>query len=167
VGENNGKVFIETRGMGREKDGRGEVMKRGLTLIEVCVTIAILSAILLSMLGIFQQGYRYLNTARDRAAAINIAVGQLEECWNWDVLKTFDSTPGVWPHSGPVNRTDPANPYTLPSVTLNNVTYTCGLNIDSHPYSGNYLKLITVTVSWTRGGRSFKVSLSTLKANII
>jgi Tfp pilus assembly protein PilV len=138
-------------------------MKKGITIIEVCVSIAIFATLLLSMLSIFQQGYRYLGVSRERTTAVNLAQEIIEENSNWTQLQRFDATPGVTPHSGPVSS---ATPYALSSVTLNEITYTRSLTIADGPYSAAQLKKITATVSWSRSGRNFSVTLSTLKSDL-
>ncbi len=129
-------------------------MNKGLTLIEMCISIAVFSLLLLSMLGIFHQGYRFLGTARERDTALNLAIGILEQHSDWLQLRNISSAPP--PHDPPVNGL-----YPLTSVSLNDVTYDCSLTIADGPYAA--VKRITAAVEWSRSGQDFEIRLSSLK----
>ncbi len=132
-------------------------MKKALSLIEVCVSIVIVSIVLVSMLGIFSQGYWYLRKSRIKVAAYNLGRGITEIYSDWNTLDALDGT---------ANGTVTNGTYTNPpdNVTLNNITYTPSLAIFDGPGPDpNILKRLNITISWDGVAKNFTVT--TLKAN--
>jgi prepilin-type N-terminal cleavage/methylation domain-containing protein len=132
---------------------------RGLSLIEVGIAIAILAVFLLSLLGIFQQGYLYLLKAKLRVPAHNIARAVLETYLNWTALDSLDGVTNGNVTNG--TYASPPDPVTL-SLFGKNYTYNVTLNISDGPLADvpHELKQLNVTVTY--GGGSF--SLYSLKA---
>lgn len=145
-------------------------MKKGLSLIEVCISIAIVAIVLASMVGIFSQGYKYLRKSRVNTAVYNLANQLIEQYSNWATLDRLDS--GACATDGIVVNTTVGSPYSptnqpacvtlaFNTIPLNNVTYTPTLTIADGPTNPTELKQIGVTISWTEGD----VTITTFKAN--
>ncbi|MDD2702685.1 MAG: hypothetical protein PHC33_01590 [Candidatus Omnitrophica bacterium] len=140
------------------------MMKRGLTLIEVCIATAVFAALLLSMLGVFHQGSRCLGITRERTVAMNLARGILEHYSDWDSLEDVSASVSNGEYPLVV-------PDLFPSCVdgegkINGILYACTLTIAGGPYSPASLKMITATVGWSKSGKNFTVALSTMKADI-
>jgi type II secretory pathway pseudopilin PulG len=132
--------------------------RNGLSLIEVCISIVIVLIVLVSMLRIFSQGYRYLRKTRTETAAYNLAREVMEEYSDWDSLDILDTNDD--------DRVDPPGSYLNPRptdpVTLNSVIYNVTLTTFDIPgFSDDELTHLDVTVTWPGGAITF----TTLKAD--
>lgn len=150
-------------------------MKKALSLIEVCIAIVIVSIVLVSMVGIFSQGYRYLRKSRTRTGAYNLAKGIMEQYSDWATLDKLNSISctedGIVANNTYNSTNQPAcSQYVFNNITLNNnITYTPQLNITDGPSFPTELKQLNVTINWTEswtiGDPNKRVTLYTLKAN--
>ena len=131
-----------------------QLTNTGLSLIEVCISIVLVLIILVSMVRIFSQGYRYLRKSKVNTVAHNLARQFTEDYSNWDTLDDLDCVSG----DGVIN-TVPGSPYSSSNppacgagsfvpITLNNVTYTPTLTIADGPSYPTELKQIDVTILW-------------------
>jgi len=117
--------------------------KKGLSLIEVVPAIAILMAILLSMTGIFSQGYRYLRKSRMQTVACALAQEKVE-------------AQSVWPPSS-------SNEAYGTITGFLNFRRVCAVaNDPTYPTS---LRSITVTVFWQGEKGEQSLTLVSLVAN--
>jgi Tfp pilus assembly protein PilV len=116
----------------------------GLSIVEVCISIAILAIILVPVAGIFTQGYRYLRNIRERAAAYSLARGILEEYSDW---------------------TKVTNPPEFSQTTaINNINYIWNLNISNATGYNGQLKQLNLTITWP-GWPQKRFNIVTYKAD--
>lgn len=120
-------------------------IKKGFSLIEISIAMAILSLLVVGTLGSFNQGFLYLKSSREKSAAYLLAQEVAERYSSWTNI----------PANG--NYTNPS-PY---PVTLNRVIYNVTLTVSDGPVLPAELKQVGVRVAW--GRQSY--SLTTLKAN--
>jgi Tfp pilus assembly protein PilV len=133
-------------------------MKRGLSLIEVVLAIALFMVILMGMLGIFDQGYVYLFKTKFRIPAYNLARAVVEEYYDWVLLDALDGTTNGTLVNGTYDY--PGSPVTL-NLFSSNCAFNISLNISNSTLNSTDLKQVRVTVDWPAGN----FSLTTLKAN--
>ncbi|OQX54089.1 MAG: hypothetical protein B5M48_01655 [Candidatus Omnitrophica bacterium 4484_213] len=137
-------------------------MKKALGLIEVCISIAIITIILASIVNIYTQGYRNLRKSRVNTAVYNLAKGFMEDYSDWSTLisLTGSDPPASGTYTDNPTVSDPFDP-----ITLNNITYTPTLDITDGPTNPNLLKQLNVSISWVEGGITKTFVVTTLKAN--
>lgn len=123
--------------------------KRGYSIIEVAISLALLALILSGMLEVFNRGFSAASKTKQSAVMYNLARQTLEQYSLFSAI--------------PANGT-----YALAAVILNSTTYNRTLDIADGPCvtgqlcpPNNELKQVTVTV--TTGTNTF--SLVTLKAD--
>jgi prepilin-type N-terminal cleavage/methylation domain-containing protein len=126
---------------------------RGLSLIEVCVAIAILAIILVSLSGIFNQGYRFLRKTRMNHLACLLAQDQMENLMNEYIFADISSFNGNATLSAPfqdfngqVNISYPASGGSNSDVNAN-------------------LSRVNVTISWQGQSGVQNFTLTTLVCN--
>lgn len=112
--------------------------RRGFSLIEVSLSLAILAMVLSGILGIFGQGYLDLKKTKERAVAYSLAREALERYYNWASLPLTGAT------------------Y---SVNINGVNYNVNVAVVDGPVHPSELKQLNVLLTWPTGN----FSLSTLK----
>jgi len=153
-----------------------EDMKKALSLIEVCISIAIITIILASIVNIYTQGYRNLRKSRVNTAVYNLARQVMEQYLDWDALDKLDSSASPCATDGTVVDTTAGSPYSptnqpncseyvFTTITLNDVIYTPNLAIFDGPTDPNILKQLNVTISWVEDGVTKDFTLVTYKAN--
>jgi len=122
---------------------RPSVPRRGVSLVEALVAMAVMSIGMLALVGV--QGTMRLNSdlARQRTEATRIASEEIERVRSFTSLGVVASTPGV-SYDEIVSR-DVAG-YQLPGDTAN-TSYQVQRTVRPDPNSGQ--KLITVRVRWT------------------
>lgn len=121
---------------------KGIRLKKSFSLLEVSIATVLLTMILVSIFGIFGQGYRYLRKAKMRNIALLLAQEKIEEEFNWPLA------PGSISEA-------PVSGFPDFNRTVSVIT----------PYlTDNDLARITVTVSWGVGPTQ-ALTLESLKAN--
>lgn len=118
-------------------------MKKGFSLIEISVAVALLALILGGMLGVFWQGFYAAEKSQERTAAYNLAREKSEE---------YSRIPL------PSNGTATEDYGAIPEFS----DFKRVVNISDYLYAGE-LKQITVTVYWNNDQDS--QSFVTLKAD--
>ena len=113
--------------------------KKGFSLIEVSLAIAILALVLSGMLGIFGQGYLYLKKTRERVVAYSLAKEALERYYDWASLPLTGAT------------------Y---NVSMNGVNYNVNVTVSDGPVYPSELKQLNVLLTWPAGN----FTIVTLKA---
>lgn len=122
--------------------------KKGFSLVEFMIAIAILSIGLLSLVGLQSTAIRGNLTSKNMTSAILLAEKKMEE---------FKNTSFTSLNNGTFN--DPSNPLTSTGGTggIFNRSWTIST------YSGStYMKQITINITWTEGGLSKATSLDTI-----
>jgi prepilin-type N-terminal cleavage/methylation domain-containing protein len=132
---------------------------QGLSLIEVCVAIAILAIILVSLSGIFNQGYRFLRKTRMNYFACFLAQEQMENLTHQYIFPLLDADRGCF------NRTvtslgGPSQNFTRQV----NISYPA--TVGSVPAVRANLAEINVTVSWRGQTGVQNFTLVSLVANM-
>jgi hypothetical protein len=136
-----------------KKSKKKSRQKNGLSLIEATVATLILAIILISVLGIFQQGYYYMRKVQRSATAYFLAQSIFEEwCWPGEIFPN----PGSHNSTTQKNFTSPYNEY---NWTMTFITPPAGLA------GHNNLTQMNVTVYWQGLSGQRSVSLVTLLGN--
>ena len=156
----------------------GEYMKffkilsssKGLTLIEVLVSLTILSIILLGIMNFFNQAYSYTNSNQKKTAAINVARNALtymeqssgtnsfialrqrleDNPEEEGTLRICDSSYKVF-WNGEKQECDP--------ITINNVTYNVTIVPTLDKNNTAYFIPLTVNVDWTVKRHDYTTSM--------
>jgi prepilin-type N-terminal cleavage/methylation domain-containing protein len=148
--------------------------KKGFSLIEMLISLAVLMIALSSMFAVFTQGTKYLARIKAELPAYTLARSMLEQYLAWNVLDSLDNVVNGTVTSGEYNST--TNATRFPQVNLTLFTpaatayYTTGISIANVTnstgqtiYPGR-LKKVTARVSWFDGkDRTF--NLTTMKAD--
>ena len=126
---------------------------QGLSLIEVCVAIAILAIILVSLSGIFNQGYRFLRKTRMNNLACFLAQQQIENLTHEYIFADIDS------FNGTMNLSDSIHNFT------GQVNISYPVSESAHSEVNANLSQINVTVSWQGQSGVQNFTLTTLVSN--
>jgi prepilin-type N-terminal cleavage/methylation domain-containing protein len=130
---------------------------QGLSLIEVCIAIAILAIVLVSLSGIFNQGYRFLRKARMNHLACLLAQEQMENLTNEYIFTDLNANIDYF------NQTEVlSGPFQGFNRTVN-VTYWASEGSD--PLVREDLAQINVTVSWQGQSGVQNYNLTSLVVN--
>ena len=113
-------------------------MKKGVTLLEVIVSIVILATMMLGLVNIFLSSKRYLLHARARMTS-----GELDRAFV-DTLH-MDVRQDTWNDLYNNSLTAPRN-YTGASQIINNINYTPHYNITN--VTGASLRRVLVNITW-------------------
>jgi prepilin-type N-terminal cleavage/methylation domain-containing protein len=124
---------------------------QGLSLIEVCVAIAILAIILTSLSGIFNQGYRFLRKTRMTHLACLLAQEQMERLMH----------DNIFPFLGSLNRT-----VSLGDDFRGQVNVTSPASEPSDPAIQAFLAEIKVMVFWQGQSSEQNFTLTSLVNNL-
>jgi prepilin-type N-terminal cleavage/methylation domain-containing protein len=136
--------------------GLSERSSNGLSLIEVCIAIAILAVMLTSFSGIFNQGYRFLRKARMNNLACLLAQEQMEKLLHNSSFSYLGSINGA---------TQPLSaPYQDFSGQVN-ITYPATGEGSSSSVDAN-LTRITVTIYWQGQSGQQNLTLTSLVSNL-
>jgi len=127
------------------------IKKRALTLIEMAISIIVLSLVFVGVVNVFNMGFKAAAKTKQKTAACNIAREVMETYDDWSALVTLAGSP---PSNG--TYTTPPDP-----VTLNGVVYTPSVVVSDGPVSPLQLKQIDVTVTWD----SDSITITTLQAD--
>jgi len=130
---------------------RKDIRATGFSLMEVALATVIFAIVIMTLLGIFSQGYLYSRQMRMASVAYFLAQEKLEEYYN---------VSAVFPIPANVSMTSFGGDFAQYNYTVN---FTSPVpDVSGHPN----LALINVTVYWLgrQGQRSF--SLNTFLANI-
>jgi prepilin-type N-terminal cleavage/methylation domain-containing protein len=111
---------------------------RGLSLVEVCIAIAILAILLSSLSGIFNQGYRFLRKTRMTHLACFLAQQEMEKLMH-------NYTVEILKNGGSLNSSANLNPPFENFMGQVNITYPSS---EGNSSIQPYLAQINVTVSW-------------------
>ncbi len=127
--------------------------QKGVSLIELMVTIAFIGIVLVTSTLIFTSSVRVGKISERRNQALSLAVMAIEELQNYD----YDSTSlNQGEHS--YNLNDPDSPYTMKYEVTE----------DGEGEDKSLLKEITVTVQWFEKGNQIKqVQMTTYRAKKI
>ncbi|MCX5708735.1 MAG: prepilin-type N-terminal cleavage/methylation domain-containing protein [Candidatus Omnitrophica bacterium] len=123
---------------------------RGLSLIEVCVAIAIMAIILVSLSGIFNQGYRFLRKTRMNHLACLLAQEQMENL-------THEY---IFPSPGSFNNVENLGDFTRQVILI------CPAAQGSDPAVNATLAEISVTVSWQGQSGVQSFTLTSMVSNL-
>jgi len=108
---------------------------KGFTLLEIIVSLLILSLVIAGTMSAFTASRRYIKRAQHRLQATNIARGILEDLYREVRQDTWDT--------GRLR-----NGYSeTNTVTIDNITYTSNLTVSD--VSGHQYRQVTVNVTWT------------------
>jgi len=131
---------------------RKDIRTTGFSLMEVALATVIFAIVIMTLLGIFTQGYLYSRQMRMASVAYFLAQEKLEEYYN---------ASAVFPIPANVSMTSFGGDFAQYNFTVN---FTCPLVFGAETHDN--LALINVTVYWLgrQGQRSF--SLNTFLANI-
>jgi len=145
-------------------------MKKGFSLIEVCISVFVILAVVASLTAVFYTGFLNLRKAKARIAAYFLVQEFMEEYSDWDTLDELDAPGASCTTNGIVSNAiynsgnkPSCKPNRFNPVTFNNITYTPQLAIFDGPTNPNELKQITVTIAWDGGTKS--LTLTSLKAD--
>ena len=127
---------------------------QGLSLIEVCVAIAIVAIILTSLSGIFNQGYRFLRKTRMNHLACLLAQKQIENLTHENIFSHLGSLNGTGTLGAPFQDFS------------GQVNVTCPASEPSDPAVRAYLAEINVTVSWQGQSGVQNFTLTSLVSNL-
>jgi prepilin-type N-terminal cleavage/methylation domain-containing protein len=152
---------------------------KGLTLIEVLLSLTILGIILIGSMKFFTQAYSYTNMNQKKTAAINVARNAMMYIENEsfiEIRQKFEDDPEeeltlmICDHPG--DKDDPNDPYgkfwkeqtpgpSCSPITVNNVEYEVKIRADSNKnnYDRNYVLPITVEVKWVINGKEYKTGI--------
>jgi prepilin-type N-terminal cleavage/methylation domain-containing protein len=110
-----------------------EKSSQGLSLIEVCVAIAIVAIILTSLSGMFNQGYRFMRKTRLSQMACLLAQEKMEQLMHEYIFASINS----------YNASEP-----LPLNFTRQVKVTYPASEGSAPGVNATMAQVNVTVSW-------------------
>lgn len=139
------------------------------TLVEMLISIAILTLILGSMLTVFSQGFRTVRKSKEKTVACALARGITEEYSDWDTLKFGGGSVSNGSYdvndSFPDLQINPGNPRS--PVVVNTIQYSCALDIADGPIPAHAdkLKQVDTTITWVSRTRTQTVTFTTLKAD--
>lgn len=113
-------------------------MKKGLTLLEIIISVLILSLLMLGLANIFISGKRYLLHARARMAGGELGRHFIDPL-QMDVRQDTWDSPGN-------NLTVIQPPFIVQTQTLNSITYNSTYNITN--ITGTDLRRVVVNINW-------------------
>lgn len=144
------RVNVENKGRGR----------RGFTLTEVLVSLAVSGFLFVSLYAGLAQGTTSLKSAREKLRATQILTEKLEviRLYNWDQV----NTPGYIP----ATFTD----YQYPSLDTNNpaaqgIAYNGTITIgpaEVHSKYTNTMRNVSITLRWANGASTNQETMATL-----
>ena len=128
---------------------------QGLSLIEVCVAIAILAILLVNLSAVFNQGYRLLRKSKLSAMASFLAQDKMEELMH---NRTFSLL-------GSVNNTTVLSAPYQDFTRQVNVTKPAAI-LGANATVNSTLAQINVKVSWNGSGGQRNFTLTSLVSNL-
>ncbi|WP_445490100.1 type IV pilus modification PilV family protein [Niallia sp. 03133] len=141
---------------------------KGLTLIEVLVSLMILSIILLGVMNFFNQAYSYTNLNQKKTAAVNVArnaltfVEQSSFMEIKDMLEKDSSAKGrllVCDNSYMIQWTNNTNLANCHPITINNIDYGVEIDPNSDENYTSFFIPISVKVTWEVNNHTYDTTV--------
>jgi prepilin-type N-terminal cleavage/methylation domain-containing protein len=135
--------------------------RSAFTLIEVCITTAIIGVIFASFYAAIGSGFSLISLTRENLRADQIMLDKMEtlRLYSWDQINSNGFAPPTF--TAPFYPTKPNDE----SQGGSGATYYGTLQITDPPFEVNYtnhLKLVKVSVTWTNGRHARVRAMETL-----
>lgn len=150
--------------------------RSAFTIVEVLIATAVVGIFFVALYTGIGQCFGLLANAREDLRANQILLDKMEEfrLYNWDQVTSFGTSGSFVPSSFteayyPTGTNSASSTFSsgtnTSSVNANNFIYYGTVNVTNVGFTNAYatnLRLITVTLNWTNGTKTFEHSMSTL-----
>ncbi|EIJ79052.1 hypothetical protein PB1_15879 [Bacillus methanolicus PB1] len=150
---------------------------KGLTLIEILVSLTILGIIMIGCMKFFTQAYSYTNMNQKKTAAINVARNAMMYIENEsfiEIRQKFEEDPKeeltLMICDNPEDKDDPNDPYekfwngeapgsSCSPITVNDIKYDVKVRADLDKDNRDFFLPITVEVQWVINDKENKIEI--------
>ena len=128
---------------------------KGLTLIEVLLSLTILSIILLGIMNFFNQAYSFTNLNQKKTAGINVARNALTYMEQASMEDSFLSIKNRIDKNSDTTETNTS----CTPIKINNIDYHVNIKPTIDENYSNFFIPLTVTVTWSVNNKEYSTSM--------